>query len=116
MMNIFERTREIGTLMAIGTKRKRIWTLFLLEGAMIGLIGGVLGLLFGAVFGQIINYANIQLPPPPGYTAGYQLRILMRPSILVSSFALSLVTATLSSIYPAFKASRLNIVDALGHI
>ncbi|RPJ56070.1 MAG: ABC transporter permease [Acidobacteria bacterium] len=116
MMNIFERTREIGTLMAIGTKRKRIWALFLLEGAMIGLIGGVLGLVFGAVLGQVINYAQIQLPPPPGYTAGYQLRILMRPSILVSSFALSIVTATLSSIYPAFKASRLNIVDALGHI
>jgi len=116
MMNIFERTREIGTLMAIGTKRKRIWALFLLEGAMIGLLGGVLGIVFGAVLGQIINYAQIQLPPPPGYTAGYQLRILMRPSILASSFALSLVTATLSSIYPAFKASRLNIVDALGHI
>ncbi|RPI22364.1 MAG: ABC transporter permease [Acidobacteria bacterium] len=116
MMNIFERTREIGTLMAIGTKRKRIWTLFLLEGAMLGLIGGILGLIAGAIIGQLINYANIQLPPPPGYTAGYALRILLRPGILMSSFALSLVTATLSSIYPAFKASRLNIVDALGHI
>jgi putative ABC transport system permease protein len=116
MMNIFERTREIGTLMAIGTKRRRVWAMFLLEGMMIGLIGGVAGILCGILAGQIINYANIQLPPPPGYTAGYQLRILLKPSILVGNFFLCVVTATLSSIYPALRASRLNIVDALGHI
>jgi putative ABC transport system permease protein len=116
MMNIFERTREIGTLMAIGTKRRRVWAMFLLEGMMIGLIGGVAGILCGIGAGQIINYANIQLPPPPGYTAGYQLQILLKPSILAGNFVLCVVTATLSSAYPALRASRLNIVDALGHI
>jgi putative ABC transport system permease protein len=116
MMSIFERTREIGTLMAIGTKRRRVWLMFLFEGMIIGLLGGVLGLLFGIGVAQLINLARIQLPPPPGYTTGYPLQIMLKSSILVSAFLLAWVTATLSSIYPALRASRLRIVDALGHI
>lgn len=116
MMSIFERTREIGTLMAIGTKRRRVWVMFLLEGMIIGLLGGVLGLLFGCGVAKLINLAQIQLPPPPGYTSGYPLRIMLKSSILSSAFLLAWVTATVSSIYPALRASRLRIVDALGHI
>ena len=56
------------------------------------------------------------LPPPPGYTVGYALRVMLQTPTLVTAFLISLVTATLSSIVPALKASRLVIVDALGHI
>ena len=116
MMSIFERTREIGTLMAIGTKRIRLWAMFLLEGLFIGVLGGALGLLVGWAAGTLINHAHIQLPPPPGYTRGYPLMIMFKSSVLVIAFVLSMVTATLSSILPALKATRLKIVDALGHI
>jgi putative ABC transport system permease protein len=116
MMSIFERTREIGTLMAIGTKRIRLWAMFLLEGLFIGILGGALGLLVGWSAGTLINHAHIQLPPPPGYTRGYPLQIMFKSSILVIAFVLSVITATVSSILPALKATRLRIVDALGHI
>lgn len=116
MMSIFERTREIGTLMAIGTTRGRLWRMFLLEGVFVGLLGGVLGIAAGALAAGVINHGHFMLPPPPGYTEGYALRVLLRPSILVTSFLISVVTATLSSILPALKASRMRIVDALGHI
>lgn len=116
VMSIFERTREIGTLMAIGTTRARIWKMFLLEGLFIGLTGGLLGLTIGALLAQIINYGNVMLPPPPGYTTGYKLEILLQPAILTTAFAISVVTATLSTIFPALRAARLKIVDALGHI
>ncbi|HEV8132025.1 MAG TPA: FtsX-like permease family protein, partial [Acidobacteriota bacterium] len=116
MMSIFERTREIGTLMAIGTKRTRVWTMFLLEGLFVGILGGVLGIAIGSLIGQLITQAHIQLPPPPGYTRGYPLRIMLKSSILTTAFVISVVTATISSIFPALKASRLKIVDALGHI
>ena len=116
VMSIFERTREIGTMMAIGTTRSSIWRLFLAEGLMIGVIGGVTGLLFGAGISNLINRVHIMLPPPPGYTQGYPLRVMLQPGILITAFLIAVITSTLSSILPALKASRLKIVDALGHI
>ena len=116
VMSVFERTREIGTLMAIGTTRGRVARMFVLEGLYTGLIGGVVALAVGALTAYAINSANVVLPPPPGYSVGYRLQILLEPAILATAFAIATVTATLSSIVPALKASRLKIVDALGHI
>lgn len=115
-MSIFERTREIGTLMAIGTTRIHVWTVFLIEGFGIGLIGAVLGIVAGAGLAFVINHSHVMLPPPPGYTVGYRLQILLQSSVLITAALISIVTATLSSIFPALRASRLRIVDALGHI
>lgn len=116
LMSVFERTREIGTLMAIGTTRARLWRMFLAEGFSIGVIGCVLGLTAGVALAFVINHGNVMLPPPPGYTVGYRLEIMMQPSVLIPAALIAIVTATLSSIVPAFKASRMKIVDALGHI
>ena len=116
LMSVFERTREIGTLMAIGTTRARLWRMFLAEGFSIGVIGCVLGLTAGVALASVINHGNVMLPPPPGYTVGYRLEIMMQPSVLIPAAVIAIVTATLSSILPAFKASRMKIVDALGHI
>ena len=95
MMSVFERTREIGTLMAIGTTRARLWRMFLAEGFAIGLIGCVLGVASGVAALDAINRGNVMLPPPPGYTAGYRLQILMSASVLVHRVAIiAIVTAT----------------------
>jgi putative ABC transport system permease protein len=116
IMSIFERTREIGTLMAIGTTRSRIWRMFFLEGMVTGIAGGILGTAAGVLMAVLINSGNIMLPPPPGYTVGFKLSILLEQHVLITAFLISVITATLSSIIPAFRASRLKIVDALGHI
>jgi putative ABC transport system permease protein len=116
LMSIFERTREIGTIMAIGTTRSRVAGTFLAEGFVIGILGAVAGVLAGALAAYGINHANLMLPPPPGYTVGYPLRMRIDPSILTITAIISITTATLSSIVPALKASRMKIVDALGHI
>lgn len=116
MMSAFERTREIGTMMAIGTERRQVLAVFLLEGLFVGILGGVSGLLFGGGLAEAINHAHLQLPPPPGYTEGVPFRIMLNASILEVAFALAAATATVASIFPALKASRMKIVDALGHI
>jgi putative ABC transport system permease protein len=116
LMSIFERTREIGTLMAMGTTRSRVARMFLAEGLVIGILGALAGVVGGALLANLINQGHVMLPPPPGYTVGYPLRMLLTPSILVTAAVISIVTATISSIVPALKASRLKIVDALGHI
>jgi putative ABC transport system permease protein len=116
MMSIFERTREIGTLMSMGTTRARVWTMFLLEGLFVGILGGVIGLAAGYALAHLVNGLHLQLPPPPGYTRGYTLELLLRAPVLVESLLVAVITATVSAIFPAFKASRMKIVDALGHI
>ncbi len=116
MMNIFERTREVGTMLAMGTSRARVWSVFLAEGLALGVIGGLLGVAIGSGLATLINHVDIHMPPPPGYTVGYLLRILLEPSILVTTFAISVLTATVSSVVPGIRASRLNIVRALSHV
>lgn len=113
IMNVLERTGEIGTLMALGVRRGRVVALFLIESLYLGLIGGVVGLGLALVFAHLISAIGVPMPPPPGRTSGYIGAILVTWPILASAFAVTLGTTLLAGIYPARKASRLVIVDAL---
>lgn len=116
-MAVFERTREIGTLRAIGTPRLDIMKIFITEGFLLGVIGGILGLIVGMCLAVGINLSGgIDIPPPPGMSRGYISLILIVPSILLYAFLLTVVVSVLSSIFPAWKASRIEIVEALAFI
>ena len=115
-MAIFERTREIGTVMALGTRRRGVISMFVLEGVALGALGGVLGVLLGIGLAKAISAFGIQLPPPPGSTRGFVVNIFIVPEVLIQAFRLSLVTAALASLYPAWRAARLNVVEALRHV
>lgn len=114
-MAILERIGEVGTIMALGTKRRRVIGLFLLEGLILGVIGGVLGVGAGYLLASLISYIGIPMPPPPGATIYWTAQIEIVPGILAFTFVLAVVTSVISSCYPAFKASRLEIADALRH-
>lgn len=115
-MSIYERTREIGTIMAIGTLRRNVLRMFLLEGLLLGLIGGTFGVITSIAIGSVISHVGIPMPPPPASTRSFIAQVDIIPSILLFSFSISVASAVLASIYPAFRASRLRIVDALRHI
>jgi putative ABC transport system permease protein len=115
-MAIFERTREIGTIMALGTPRGGVVTMFLLEGLVLGTLGGLAGVGLGIVLARVVSDLGIQLPPPPGSTRGFMVQVLVVPGILAQAFRVSLVTAALASIYPAWRAARLDVVEALRHV
>ena len=115
MMNVLERTSEIGTRLAMGSTTRQILRQFIYEGLTIGLIGGTLGLTLGGLLASLISYIGIPMPPPPGMSQGYSGEILITGTLAINAFMLALGTTLLASIYPAWKASRLEIVDALRH-
>jgi putative ABC transport system permease protein len=115
-MAIFERTREIGTVMALGTRRRGVVAMFVLEGFVLGVLGALAGLALGVVLAKAISAIGIQLPPPPGSTRGFAVQIFVVPAVLARAAQLSIVAATLASLYPAWRAARLNVVEALRHV
>lgn len=115
-MAIFERTREIGTVMALGTRQRGVVSMFVLEGVALGALGAIAGVVLGVALAKIISAVGIQLPPPPGSTRGFAVQIFVVPAVLAQAFQLSVVTATLASLYPAWRAARLNVVEALRHV
>lgn len=115
-MSVFERMREIGTIRAMGTKRRGVLSLFIMEGLILGALGGALGLAFGTIAARLLSIKGIYIPPPPTFTEGYTALINVVPKDLIFAFCLAVGTALVSSIYPAFKAARLKVVDALRYI
>lgn len=112
-MNVMERTVEIGTAMALGARRRRILGLFMIEGTLLGALGGVAGVALGYGLAELISYVGIPMPPSPGMSRGFTAAIIITPGIIVEALLLALVTTWLASLYPAWRASRLVIVDAL---
>lgn len=115
VMNVLERTGEIGTLLAVGFRRSKIMRLFAVEGLLLGLIGGTAGVLAGYGLAELISLIGIPMPPPPGMEEGYTAEIRVSLPVLTSAFALAFVTTALAGLYPAWKASRLDIINALRH-
>ena len=115
VMNVLERTGEIGTLLAIGFKRKKILHLFAIEGLLLGLVGASLGLVAGYGLAELISAIGIPMPPPPGMEEGYTGKILITLNVVMNAFLVAFITTALAGLYPAWKASRLQIINALRH-
>jgi putative ABC transport system permease protein len=114
-MTVLERTNEVGTLMALGLKKLKILRIFITEGLVLGLSGGAIGLLIGCLLAWAISSIGIPMPPPPGMQRGFIGEIRVTAMIALNSFAFAALSAVFASIYPAWKASRIPIVDALRH-
>ncbi len=112
-MSVMERTTEIGTMIAIGSRRSAILRMFILEGLMLGVIGGIVGVSLGCVLAATLSFIGIPMPPPPGMEVGFTAEILVTSPLVIDAFALAMITTVLASLMPAIRASRLNIVDAL---
>jgi putative ABC transport system permease protein len=116
LMAMFERTREIGTMLAMGTPRSWIMALFVLEATLLGILGAAVGVAGGNLLAVVLNHSGIHLPPPPGTTSPMAFRVLFVPSLMVGSSILVIVSLALASILPAIRASRLQIAEALAHV
>jgi len=115
-MSVVERTREIGTLRAIGAYPREINHSLAIEGFLIGLAGSFIGLLSGWVISFLLAYANWQMPPPPGRSEGYPLAIDIPISLYTAAIILSVVVCVLAAWLSARKATSRPIVEALSHV
>lgn len=115
-MSILERTSEIGSVMAMGMKPRAVIRMFFFEGTMLGAIGGMLGMLLGVLLLASVKQIGIDMPPPPGATIAWLSKPVLVPAALIQSFALSVVISGLSGLFSAYKASRMEIAQALRHV
>jgi putative ABC transport system permease protein len=115
LMSVLERTREIGTMMSVGVRRRQILWLFLLEAAMLGLAGGFLGAAAGGGFvayyghkGMILKFPGMLAPLHvyPNISAGYVCFVLM----------LAAGGAAMAALWPSVRASRMRPVEALASV
>lgn len=114
-MNVMERTSEIGTMRAVGRRRSDVAVTFILEGVVLGCLGGAVGVAGGGLITWAIGRVGILMPPPAGATMEWFSEPLVVPEALAFAFAFSLLVSVLSSILPAARAARLDIAEALRH-
>lgn len=106
MMNILERTQEIGMLRGMGMTRRQIGKMILAEAGMMGIIGGVFGLGFGLFLSWLLINSFLSLI---GYTVDY---ILPLRGIFIG-LIISLIISQIAALWPARRAARVNIVEAI---
>lgn len=116
LMAMFERTREIGTMLAMGTPRTWIVALFMVEATLTGLFGAVAGVIGGKLVGALLNVSGLHLPPPPGTDVPMAFKVLHVPALMLGSSLMVVVSLAIASILPAIRASRLQIAEALSHV
>jgi putative ABC transport system permease protein len=116
LMAMFERTREIGTMLAMGTPRLWIVALFMLEATLTGILGAVVGVIGGNLLASLVNASGLHMPPPPGLNVPIHFHVLHIPGLMIGSSLIVIVSLALASILPAIRASRLQIAEALAHV
>ena len=114
MMAIYERTREIGVLKALGASPGEIRALFTTEAAMIGFIGGVFGIIFGILLGRLVDWIAHRYLINEGVTGVSQLSVVP-PWLAIGALIFAVLIGLLAGLYPAARAARLDPVQALRH-
>ena len=115
-MAVIERTREIGTLRALGTLPGQLVRSLALEGLVLGGAGGLLGALIAVAVSVGLLLFPVQMPPPPGRTVGYPLVIDLHPSLCAATLLGMLALVMLASALVARKTVRRPVVEALAHV
>jgi putative ABC transport system permease protein len=105
-MNVVERTQEIGMLRSIGLTRRQTLMMVLAESLLMGLIGGVLGLGFGVVLTRIFLWSMTAM-------SGYKISFVLPLQAVAASLLIALVVSQLAAIFPARRAARIRILEAI---
>jgi putative ABC transport system permease protein len=106
--SVLEKTKEIGTMKAIGAKNRDILMIFLFNSAMVGLVGGIFGVVLGALVSAIFPMIGVTMMRSGGGNS-----MSLSPGLMVFGLALAVLIGVVSGVVPAYRASKLKPVDAL---
>jgi putative ABC transport system permease protein len=115
-MAIIERTREIGTLRAMGTLPRQLIASFALEGMVLGGLGAGLGALVALGVSLALLVFPVEMPPPPGRTTGYPLQIALDLPLYAGTVLSMVILAMLASALVARRSVNQPVVAALAHV
>ncbi|ETA68432.1 ABC-type antimicrobial peptide transport system, permease component [Methanolobus tindarius DSM 2278] len=104
--SVMEKTKEIGTMKAIGAKNRDILMIFLFNSALVGFVGGVLGILLSLVLTMLMPYLGISMMRS-------SMGMTVAPYLMVLGVSIAIFIGVLSGIIPAYNASKMKPVDAL---
>lgn len=114
-MSIYERTREFGTVLALGNRPQAVFFGLLTESLLLGLVGSLLGVVIALGISIGTSLHGIPMPPPPNANIGYLARIQLDSTLVINAVLVGLASTVCAAILPARRASRLPIIDALRH-
>jgi putative ABC transport system permease protein len=115
-MAIIERTREVGTLRALGTLPGQLTRSFALEGLVLGGTGAVLGAVLALAVSTALLVFPVQMPPPPGRNVGYPLQVVTDAGLYAMTLLSMVLLSMAASAWVARRTVRRPIVDALAHV
>lgn len=115
-MSVIERSREIGTLRALGCQPGPLIGSFATEGLLLGALGGLLGSLIALGLSLALMLVDVQMPPPPGRNQGYPLQLELTPLMVLAVLGAISLLALLSSAGVAVRSVRQPIPQALAHV
>jgi putative ABC transport system permease protein len=112
-ISIFERTGEFGTMRSLGDRSRDIFRLIIAENFLLGVIGSGVGVISAVLLALAISAIGIPMPPPPNANVGYMARIEIAPVTVLVAFSVGVAATLLAALWPATRASRIRLVDAL---
>ena len=114
MMAIYERTREIGVLKALGATSREVRRMFTADAVLLGIIGGVVGVILGTLLGRLVDWIGHLYLESEGVIGIGQMSIVP-PWLAIGALVFAGLIGVLGGLYPAARAARLDPVEALKH-
>ena len=104
--SVLERTKEIGVMKAVGAKNSHVWTIFLIESGLMGLVGGIVGTVLGLGLSALASSFI-------GRFFEVEMAVVASPALILITLAGSFALGAFAGLWPARRASKLQVVDAL---
>ncbi|MCW8330237.1 ABC transporter permease [Photobacterium sp. SDRW27] len=115
-MSVTERTREIGTLSALGSYPREIVGGFMLESGLLAVIGSVIGGLMTLATTLLLMVVEINMPPPPGHAEGYPIHVYFSLPLVTYATGSVLIICLLAAYFSARKGTNRSITEALSYV